>query len=201
MGLDDQMRWLLIAGWLPVIFLGLRFRLRARTAERLDRRQEGLPILLTLRPLASLHIVLVVAFMVDPSALIVGKVEAPAWMRWSGALFAVAGAATILWTFRFLGRNLTDTVVTRADATLVTGGPYRWVRHPFYLAFALIVTANSLCTANALVAVTGYAAFAAIAARTRTEERFLVEKFGAEYTEYAARTPRFVPRLARSRNP
>jgi len=30
-----------------------------------------------------------------------------------------------------LGKNLTDTVVTRKEHTLVTSGPYRWVRHPF----------------------------------------------------------------------
>jgi protein-S-isoprenylcysteine O-methyltransferase Ste14 len=28
---------------------------------------------------------------------------------------------------------LTDTLVTRREHTLITHGPYRWVRHPFYV--------------------------------------------------------------------
>jgi len=35
------------------------------------------------------------------------------------------------WTLSNLGKNLTDTVVTRAGATLVTTGPYRLVRLSF----------------------------------------------------------------------
>ena len=46
--------------------------------------------------------------------------------------------------------NLTDTVVTRKEHTLVTSGPYRWVRHPFYSAFGLAVLANSVTAANFL---------------------------------------------------
>ncbi len=44
-------------------------------------------------------------------------------------------------TLRSLGKNLTDTVVTRRAHTLVTSAPYRWVRHPFYDALALAVLA------------------------------------------------------------
>jgi protein-S-isoprenylcysteine O-methyltransferase Ste14 len=34
--------------------------------------------------------------------------------------------------FHSLGRNLTDTVVTRREAYLVLNGPYRFVRNPMY---------------------------------------------------------------------
>ena len=46
-------------------------------------------------------------------------------------------AVLLIWTLRSLGPNLTDTVVTRQAHTLVTRGPYRWVRHPFYGCMAL----------------------------------------------------------------
>ena len=58
------------------------------------------------------------------------------------------------------GRNITDTVVTRREHTLVTGGPYRFVRHPFYVTTALALVANALTTANWFIAVTGAAALA-----------------------------------------
>ena len=44
----------------------------------------------------------------------------------------VTACGLLVWTFRCLGKNLTDTVVTRQEHTLVMQGPYRWVRHPFY---------------------------------------------------------------------
>ena len=98
-------------------------------------------------------------------------------------------------TFRTLGKNLTDTVVTRTEHTLVTRGPYRWVRHPFYLATALAVVANSLVTANWFLALTGGISFGLLVLRTRIEEEKLIERFGEDYNEYMKRTGRFLPRL------
>jgi protein-S-isoprenylcysteine O-methyltransferase Ste14 len=116
-------------------------------------------------------------------------------------VLGVATPALVIWTFRTLGHNLTDTVVTRRDATLVTNGPYRWVRHPFYLAFAIGVIANTLVTANAFLAIFGTAAFLMIVARTSIEERKLIERFGDSYRDYMQHTGRFLPRLRRGREP
>jgi protein-S-isoprenylcysteine O-methyltransferase Ste14 len=37
-----------------------------------------------------------------------------------------------LWVFSALGRNVSETVLTKGDHELVTAGPYRWIRHPLY---------------------------------------------------------------------
>ena len=94
--------------------------------------------------------------------------------------------------------NLTDTVVTRRDATLVTHGPYRYVRHPFYVSFALGVLANSLVAANWFFLLCGATAFVMLAVRTRIEEAKLVERFGDSYRDYMKRTGRFFPRFTDS---
>ena len=86
-------------------------------------------------------------------------------------------------------------MVTREHATLVTSGPYRWVRHPFYLGAAGAMLANSLAMANGFVAATGALALALIAARTRKEEENLILRFGDTYRDYMRRTGRFLPRL------
>jgi protein-S-isoprenylcysteine O-methyltransferase Ste14 len=121
----------------------------------------------------------------------------PNWARWSGVGLGVGSGGLLIWTFRTLGHNLTDTVVTRRNATLVTHGPYRWVRHPFYLAFAMAVVANTLITANVYLAITGTAAFLAIVARTSIEERKLIDRFGGDYVNYMRQTGRFLPRIGR----
>jgi protein-S-isoprenylcysteine O-methyltransferase Ste14 len=138
------------------------------------------------------------AFLVDPGSMAWASFYLPNWMRWCGAALGLATGGLIIWTFRSLGHNLTDTVVTRRDATLITHGPYRWVRHPFYAAFASGVIANTLLTANAFLAIAGTAAFLMIVARTSIEEQKLVERFGRNYLDYMQRTGRFLPRIRRS---
>ena len=107
----------------------------------------------------------------------------------------VIAGGLLIWTLRSLGKNLTDTVVTRRAHTLVTSGPYRWVRHPFYDALALAVLANSLAAANWFLFLSGGLLFVLIIVRTRTEEEKLVARFGDAYRAYVEQTGRFLPRL------
>jgi protein-S-isoprenylcysteine O-methyltransferase Ste14 len=172
----------------------MRYRLRSRTDERLDRRQEGWLILLTLRPLAAVAMFGLLAFLINPAWMRWSSLNFPGWARWAGVPLGISGGMLIVWTFHSLGHNLTDTVVTRRNASLVTHGPYRWVRHPFYLAFGILVIANGLVTSNWFVLTASAAAFTSIVVRTRIEERLLIARFGAEYEAYMRRTPRFLPR-------
>ena len=106
------------------------------------------------------------------------------------------GGGLLMWTFQSLGRNITDTVVTRRDHVLVTSGPYRYVRHPFYLASALAFLANALATANWFIGLMGALSMSLLVARTSIEERHLVERFGDQYRQYIQNTGRFFPRAA-----
>ena len=145
-----------------------------------------------------------VAFLFAPQWVEFSRIDLPNGVRCLGMPIGAAGLALFLWMFRHLGLNVTSTSQPRAQATLVTTGPYRWVRHPMYSAALTLIVAASLLTANALMAIGGLAMFALLAARSRTEERRLVEKFGDAYRAYQGRTGRFVPRLgagARERRP
>jgi protein-S-isoprenylcysteine O-methyltransferase Ste14 len=192
---DNVARAILLIGFVVFAPAGMYFRLRSRTDERLDRLQEGWLILIGLRLFALICMAGLLVFLIDPSLMAWASIPLPSRLRWCGAALGAAAGGLIIWTFRTLGHNLTDTVVTRRDATLVTTGPYRWVRHPFYLAFALAVIANSLVTANLFLAVFGTAAFLMIVARTSIEEKKLIERFGGDYLNYMQRTGRFLPRI------
>jgi protein-S-isoprenylcysteine O-methyltransferase Ste14 len=192
---DGLARIILVVGFMLFAPVGIYFRFRSFTDERLNRRQEGWPILLSLRLLALAFLAGLVAFLVAPRSMAWASFHLPNWARWLGIAFGAAAGGLMIWTFRSLGHNLTDTVVTRRDATLITHGPYRWVRHPFYLAFAMAVIANTLITANAYLAITGTAAFLVIVARTSIEEQKLIERFGRDYRDYMRRTGRFLPRI------
>jgi protein-S-isoprenylcysteine O-methyltransferase Ste14 len=101
----------------------------------------------------------------------------------------------LVWTFHVLGPNLTDTVVTRRAHTLVTRGPFRFVRHPFYDSAALLVVATALMMANWFVLLTGTLVFVLLAVRSRTEEEKLLARFGEAYATYRSKTGRFVPKM------
>jgi protein-S-isoprenylcysteine O-methyltransferase Ste14 len=110
-----------------------------------------------------------------------------------GDVILVVAAAWMLASILSLGRCFGVLPEARG---LVTHGPYRFVRHPLYLAefgicAGLVVAAPSLW--NVAVA----AVFAsAQSVRMMLEERALGAEFPA-YARYAAVTPRLVPRLWR----
>ena len=111
----------------------------------------------------------------------------------------VIGCGLLVWTFRSLGTNLTDTVVTRQKHTLVLVGPYRWIRHPLYTSAALLTVAISLIAANWFLCLTGVVVFCLLLVRTRIEEANLVARFGDSYRAYMQRTGRFLPRIGADR--
>lgn len=194
---DDQtFRLVLAVGMAAILPFGIYHRVRSQaTREKLDRRQEGLVILLTLRPIGLAAMGGLVAFLVDPRSMAWSSFPLPVSLRWVGVGIGVVAGSTLVWTFHSLGRNITDTVVTRRQHALVTTGPYRFVRHPFYVASALAFLANALATANWFIALMGGIAMTLLVIRTTTEEAHLVRRFGEHYLRYMERTGRFSPRL------
>ena len=199
MNQDATFRIVLGGGFVAVLLITLYFRLRSwASKEPLDRRQEGWFILATLRPTGLLLWLGVIGYLIDPALMAWSAVRLPAWSRWTGVGVFAFGVGLLAWTLRNLGPNLTDTVVTRRAHTLVTGGPYRWVRHPFYDALALLVVAIALIAANWFILAAGGLTVILLAVRSRTEEAMLLARFGEPYKAYRARTGRFLPILRRS---
>jgi protein-S-isoprenylcysteine O-methyltransferase Ste14 len=195
---DHILRVALIVVFLIILPIGVHHRLESQaTREKLDRRQEGLFILATLRPLGAVFWLGLIAWMVNPAWMAWSGVSLPVWLRWTGVAVVVVAGALLVWTFRSLGKNLTDTVVTRRQHTLVSHGPYRWVRHPLYVSAALLTMAISLIAANWFLCATGVALLCLLILRTRTEEQNLVARFGDSYRTYMERTNRFLPRIGR----
>jgi protein-S-isoprenylcysteine O-methyltransferase Ste14 len=193
---DSVLRVVVIAVMLLLLPFGLYHRFKSQsTGETLDRRQEGLFILATLRPLGAVYWLSVLAWMINPTRMAWASVPLPIWLRWLGVAALLTGSGLLVWTFRTLGANLTDTVVTREKHTLVVHGPYRWIRHPLYSSAALFVAAISLVAANWFFLAAGIALLSILIVRTRTEEKNLVMRFGDSYQHYMKRTGRFIPRL------
>lgn len=78
---------------------------------------------------------------------------------------------------------------------LVTGGLYRWVRHPMYTFSFVLLWLLPVMTWNLLAVNLSLSAYLVIGAWF--EERKLVQQFGAAYEAYRRRTPMLIPFLKR----
>lgn len=195
--MDNQIAFRIATGLLlGVMAIGAgRFRMRAHTEERLDRRQEGMAILILLRGLGLITWGSVLVWIVSPGALDFARMAMPDGLRWAGIGVGVVCFAWIAWVMRSLGANLTDTVVTREKAFLVTAGPYRWIRHPLYTGVVPCGVFLSMVTATWWFAGMTLVVFGLLWVRTAKEERNLVLRFGDDYQVYMAETGRFLPRV------
>jgi protein-S-isoprenylcysteine O-methyltransferase Ste14 len=111
-----------------------------------------------------------------------------------GRVLMVAGGALLLAGLLRLGPGLTPLPFPREGAALVQTGPFALVRHPMYGGGLVLAVGWALCVQGWLTL--GYVAalFVFLDAKSRREERWLVEKY-PEYPAYQRRVRRFVPFL------
>jgi protein-S-isoprenylcysteine O-methyltransferase Ste14 len=120
-----------------------------------------------------------------------------------GAL-TVALAAGSVWlvliAVRTLGKQWAYTARVIEGHTLVTDGPYRWVRNPIYAGMLGLLLATGLAQSHWIGLLPALIFFAiGTAIRVRSEERLLRDTFGAEFDRYAARVPAVLPAAFRVR--
>lgn len=140
--------------------------------------------------LVSVQVVLLVAVLLVPSSD-----DWPAVAAVGGVLIVV-GAALGIWAIAVFGRGVTPSPLPASSASLVTRGPYRWVRHPMYSAVfvacaGVVVRSRNWAGFVVVVVLVGFFAF-----KARWEEHRLVATYPG-YAEYAARVGRFVPGVGR----
>lgn len=132
---------------------------------------------------------------VGPARVLLDPLSAKALVEAAAVLLLLGGAvALFLWSSTTMGRNWSVVARTRDDHSLVTAGPFAYVRHPIYVALFLFAPALAIATGHVrmlLIAIPIYAIGTAI--RVRIEERLLRDAFGADYDEYATRVRRFIP--------
>lgn len=109
--------------------------------------------------------------------------------------FALSGGAVALagdWAFR-RARTTINPFRPQNTSALVTSGVYRYTRNPMYVGLLLVVVGwcAFLGSATALV---GPIAFVAYITRFQIlpEERVLLSKFGASYSDYLTRVRRWL---------
>jgi methyltransferase len=111
------------------------------------------------------------------------------WVALGGALFA---QGLRYWAVATLGRRWNTRVIVLPDSAPVTSGPYRFIRHPNYLAIVLEMICVPMvygCWRTAIVFSAGNILMLRV--RIRAEELAL----GASYQKKFSSIPRLMPRI------
>jgi protein-S-isoprenylcysteine O-methyltransferase Ste14 len=114
----------------------------------------------------------------------------------SGSLLAIAGAALVLRSRAELGPAWSFVPKADQGSGLITTGPYRLVRHPIYLGFALLAMGQALAFGSwpaLMIVLSGIVP--TFAWRARAEETLLTRTFGERYAVYRQRTKMIIPYL------
>ena len=114
--------------------------------------------------------------------------------QWSFAGIAWAGAILRLVVMRTLGAYYTRTLKVEPGQSLITIGPYRYIRHPGYLSSLMIWGGAAAASGSLLGTVIALAALLIVYVyRIRVEERMLLATMGEVYAQYRQRSWRLIP--------
>ncbi len=180
---------------LVVLIRSYYMRRGSESAQTISRTREER---LTMPLLASINLLGTGAGLVHvfaPQRMKWATLPVPAWSRWVGVGLGVASLPLFAWTHHALGKNWSLALVTKEEHTLVSSGPYRWVRHPMYTVISLQGLAFFLLSANWVIGISGLGTSILCVARVGDEEGLMIEEFGDQYRAYMRRTGMFLPRM------
>lgn len=190
-------RILVAAAILTGLSISIYFRRTAQkgSQDKINRRQEGKITMFMLRIGGLMIWLSVISYILYPAAVSWSLITVPSWVLWIGAAASAVSVILLVWMFTSLGKNITDSVSIREEHSLVTSGPYRYIRHPLYVFGALLFFSISVIMGSWFIPLIGIPTYAILIYRTGIEEEMLTERFGEKYTQYIERTGRFFPRL------
>jgi len=184
---------LVLAGWAWV----LADNLRLARCQRAARAALGPPIVSGTSVSTGARVALVVVLAsgaIALESLTGGQVATSRVVTLCGVALLAAGVTLHLVARRHLGAQWASDVTVLARHELVTSGPYALVRHPLYLAVALMALGTVLAHPSAATGCLAVGLLGGIALKSAAEDRALRTALGARHTGYAARVPAVVPR-------
>jgi protein-S-isoprenylcysteine O-methyltransferase Ste14 len=138
----------------------------------------------------------ILAYVINPKLLAFANLAIPLWLRWAGVGIAILGFILLQWAQVTLGKSWSDTPRMMKEQTLITSGPYQFIRHPIYTAFILILGSTLFISANWLIGIAWIGmTVLEVTSRVAFEESLMVEYFGDEYRQYMKRTGQLLPRV------
>lgn len=195
---ESLARLLFALAFVPFAAMRIHYHRKAGKQQRpLVSQWEGKPFALFRALVAIPGLLILLSWLLWPEPIRFASFPLPDSLRWLGFALMLTGVALVFWVNRTLGRNFSATLALQDDHRLILEGPYRYVRHPMYSSFIVLILGMLLLSANWLVGgLPLFAVLLVMAIRTPREEAMLLDRFGEEYRRYMERTRRYLPRLS-----
>lgn len=115
-------------------------------------------------------------------------------VRIIGLIVFVVCSWTQVWSFKYLGKFYSQEIIVQKEHKLITGGPYKFIRHPQYLS-------QLLSDLGAGIALGGYIIIPLVILleiplfilRAKKEEEIMGEFFGDQYMNYKKQSGFMIP--------
>jgi protein-S-isoprenylcysteine O-methyltransferase Ste14 len=115
-----------------------------------------------------------------------------AWFPIGLAIFLLGLVIIIIATINFATTPINEPV---------TGGTYRYSRHPGYAALVLVYLGTGIASASWIFLLVTIIWAVLFSISVKDEERYCLERYGLTYREYMNRTPRWlgIPKIGKSK--
>lgn len=113
----------------------------------------------------------------------------------AGIVLVVVGLGFSVWARNRLGRNWSAAVTVKEAHQLIRTGPYRYVRHPIYSGMIVAMAGAAMVNGQVRGVLSVPLLALGFYMKSRIEEGFMQNTFGAEYEAYRKSTGALVPRI------
>ena len=120
--------------------------------------------------------------------------EMPTWLDLGAVVLGFFGAVVITFGIINMNENLTPFPTPRRNSSLISGGIYKYIRHPIYSGIILLFLAYGLYTGSIGRLIITIILSIVFYFKTELEEELLIERFPG-YRHYKGVTGRFFPKL------
>jgi protein-S-isoprenylcysteine O-methyltransferase Ste14 len=116
-------------------------------------------------------------------------------INFAGIFFVTLAAIGHYYSIKSLGQYHSIQIEIRFDHSLISSGPYDFIRNPYYLSNALEIIGVPLAVGSPLAAGVALLIYwPCLYLRIVLEERALLEDLGGTFAKYMRRVPRFLPK-------
>lgn len=112
---------------------------------------------------------------------------------YTGFALTAIGLGFALWARFEIGRNWGGLITVQEGHKIVRTGPYSIVRHPIYSGFMLATLGTAIVFGTVGGLVSTALVMLSWGYKSRLEERYMIQQFGAEYEDYRRDVKGLIP--------
>ncbi|NNG25934.1 MAG: isoprenylcysteine carboxylmethyltransferase family protein [Ignavibacteriaceae bacterium] len=114
-------------------------------------------------------------------------------IRYIGAAFYLVFSWIQVWAFKTLGENYSQDIMIKKDHKFVTGGPFKFIRHPQYLCQLIVDLGGAVATLSYVVGGLAIIEIPIYILRASIEDKLLAKHFKEEFSAHKKKSGFMLP--------